>query len=121
MLFWLSLSFGLGLGVAVIAVVLAMGRAERRARRALYTALGYGDQMIAALMAQKGSISDQLALIRETRVATAPDPTRAGVDALPSAAPRSARLTRTLNGARTARAARSSTRRGARLDRSDLS
>ena len=121
MLFWLSLSFGLGLGVAVIAVTLAMGRAERRARRMLYAALGYSDQLIVALMAQKGPIANQLALVRETSVVTAADPARAGADALQSAASRSFRMSRSLNGARTARAARSSTRRGARLDRSDPS
>ena len=119
MLFWLSLSFGLGLGVAAIAIVLAMGRAERRARRALYSALGFSDQLIVALMAQKGSIANQLALIRETNVATTADPPRAGVDVLQAPAPRSFRLTRSPSGARTARAARALKRRSARLDRGD--
>jgi hypothetical protein len=121
MLFWLFLSFGLGLAVAVIAVVLAMDRAERRARRTLYTALGYNDQLVAALMVQKGSIAAQLALVRETHAPAAPDQASAGVDALKSAAPRSLRMSRSVNGARTAPAARTSLRRSARVDRSEPS
>ncbi len=68
MLLWISLSCGAALGVAMVVCALATVSAERRARRNLYASLGLGDDLIAVLMAQKGSVSTQLALVRQAAV-----------------------------------------------------
>jgi hypothetical protein len=65
MLLWILLTCGVALSVGVVAVALATIRAERRARRNLYGALGLGDDLISVLMARKGSVSAQLALVRQ--------------------------------------------------------
>jgi hypothetical protein len=65
MLLSILLTCGVALGVGVFAVVLASISAERRARRFLYGALGLGDDLISVLMARKGSVSAQLALVRQ--------------------------------------------------------
>ena len=60
------LSCGVALGVLTACCAVAAMRAERRARRNLYTSLGLNEELIAALMAQKGTISAQLAVVRQT-------------------------------------------------------
>ena len=70
MLLWIFLSTGLALGVAVAACVLATTRAERRARHNLYASLGLGQGLIAVLMARKGPVSVQLALVRQASISS---------------------------------------------------
>jgi hypothetical protein len=65
---WILLSSGLALGVVMVACVLATIRAERRARRNLYASLGLGEDVVAILMAQKGSVAVQLALVRQASI-----------------------------------------------------
>ena len=62
---WILLSTGLALGVVAAACLLATIRAERRARRNLYASLGLNEDLISLLMAQKGSVSTQLAHVRQ--------------------------------------------------------
>ena len=113
MLLWLFLSCGLALGIGATAAIFAMRRAERRARQALYLALGYDDEVLAVLMAQKGSVSAQLALVRKATIVPPPrlEEQRSRPEGLHGAAQRAFRHTRALGGARvgperTARAAR---------------
>jgi hypothetical protein len=72
MLLWILLSTGLALGVAVVACVLATIRAEKRARRSLYASLGLAEDLISILMARKGSVSLQLALVRRASLSSGP-------------------------------------------------
>ena len=62
---WILLSCGVASGVLALACALAMVRAERRARRNLYTTLGFDEELVVALMDQKGPVSKQLALVRQ--------------------------------------------------------
>lgn len=107
MLLWLTLSIAIALCALAIAVVVMMRRAERRARHALYVALGVGDDLIAALMTQKGPVSAQMALVRQTSIIAGPRP-----DEMPSrdGGHRAFRYTRALNGTRTASQARAARR-----------
>ncbi|MDB5423577.1 MAG: hypothetical protein JWQ29_993 [Phenylobacterium sp.] len=105
MLMWLSLSIGTVLCVVTLAVALGLSRAERRARRSLYGALGISEDLIPALMSQKGPVSAQIALVRDRGLAppaARPDETRGAPGGLQEPARRSFRLDRGLNGARTA-------------------
>ena len=70
MLFWTLLSIGVALSVLALGCAVAMARAERRARRHLYTALGINEELVAVLMARKGPVSTQLALVRQNAVAS---------------------------------------------------
>ena len=70
MLLWILLSFGLVMGVAIAACTMASSQAERRARRNLYAALGFNEDLIAELMSQKASVSVQLALVRRTSLSS---------------------------------------------------
>ena len=70
MLLWILLPTGLTLGVAVVACVLATIRAEQRARRSLYASLGLAEDLISILMARKGSVSVQLALVRQASLSS---------------------------------------------------
>ena len=73
MLLWLLLSIGTALSLLAIAVLVAMSRAERRARTAFYRALGYSDETIAALKSPRGPVAAQLASVRQASDgATAP-------------------------------------------------
>ena len=104
---WLSLLFVLAMTAAVAGAIVAMRRADQRARRNLYAALGYGEDLVAALIAQKGPVSAQLAVVRKTSILTSPRPDETPSQAKPST-PRSFKYTRALNGTRAAheRAAR---------------
>ena len=64
MLLWFSLLGGAALSAAVIALVIAMSRAERRARRNLFHALGLADETVELLMARNSDILAELALVR---------------------------------------------------------
>src|SRR4029453_15997282 len=64
------LSCGVAFGVLTVCCTVAAMRAERRARRNLYGSLGLNEELISALMAQKGTISDQLATVRQASVST---------------------------------------------------
>jgi hypothetical protein len=99
MLLWLTLSFGVALSLGACAALRAMRRADRRAKSALYRTLGYGDDALAVLMAQKGPASAQLALIRRASIATPPrhDQRRGRPEALQGAAQRAFRHTRALS------------------------
>lgn len=66
MLLWLLLSIGTALSLLAIAVLVAMTRAERRARKAFYRSLGYSDEVIAGLGVPKGPVAAQLAQVRQT-------------------------------------------------------
>ena len=89
------LSCGVALGVLTACCAVAAMRAERRARRNLYASLGLNEELISALMAQKGTISAQLAVVRQTSVSAGVRPEDLPqVDGLPGAAQRSFRFTR---------------------------
>lgn len=62
MLFWVSLSAGLA--IVALTVVVAMFRAERRARRALYRALDFSEGTVEMLMSRNGDVRAQLTLVR---------------------------------------------------------
>lgn len=100
MLLWIILLIGLTLCAATIAVVMAMLRAERRARHAFYLAVGLGEDLTSALMMQKGPVSAQLAAVRKTPlgVATRPEDIRVRPEIIQGAGQRSFRITRALNG-----------------------
>ena len=70
MLLWILLSTGLALGVVVVACVLAAIKAEQRARRNLYASLGLAEDLISILMARTGSVSVQLALVRQASLSS---------------------------------------------------
>jgi len=95
MLLWILLSIGLALGVVVVACVLATIRAERRARRNLYASLGVGEDLVQVLMARKGSVSVQLALVRQASISSGvrPEDLRR-IDGSQTAEQRSFRFTR---------------------------
>ena len=65
------LSCGVALGVLTVCCAVAAMRAERRARRNLYASLGLNEELISVLMAQKGTISAQLATVRQASVSGA--------------------------------------------------
>ena len=65
MLLWILLTCGLALGVAAAACVATTMKAERRARRNLYSSLGLSEDLISVLMGRKGAVSVQLALVRQ--------------------------------------------------------
>jgi len=62
------------LGVLTACCAVAAMRAERRARRNLYASLGLDEELISALMARKGTISAQLAAVRQTSVSAGMEP-----------------------------------------------
>lgn len=83
MLLWLTLSIGTALSLLAIAVLVAMARAERRAHRSFYRALGYSEDAIDALKRPNGPVAAQLMQVRQAPGATARRPARGGRD-LPS-------------------------------------
>ena len=64
MLFWLSIIAGVMLGGLLVALWLAMRRAERRARAAVYRTLGVDDAAIAILSNGTRAISEDLTVLR---------------------------------------------------------
>jgi hypothetical protein len=64
----LLLSIGLLLCGAAAAGLLAMNRAERRARRSLYLTLGLDEDLAATLLERRGPASTHLAGIRKAEV-----------------------------------------------------
>jgi hypothetical protein len=84
------LSCGVALGVLTACCAVAATRAERRARQNLYASLGLDDEVISALIAQKGTASAHLAMVRQTSF-SAEDPPR--LDDLPAPRQRSFRFT----------------------------
>jgi hypothetical protein len=64
MLLWISLLGGTALLVSVIMLIVAMARAERRARRNLFRALGLPEETVELLMARNSDILAELALVR---------------------------------------------------------
>src|SRR3569833_191177 len=89
MIYWVLLPAGFAVAVAAVLLTLAMVRAERRARRRLYRALGLGDRMVELLMARNGDVLAELTLLRKTPAASeATSPLEAASTApKPSAAP----------------------------------
>lgn len=83
MVLWIF-SVVLALLLAAAALAVAMIRAERRARRRLYMALGLGNDAVDLLMARSGDVLTELSLLRmspATRDAVAPVIEPATVDA----------------------------------------
>ncbi|WP_309604035.1 hypothetical protein [Phenylobacterium sp.] len=64
MLFWLLIIAGVILGGLLVALWLAMRRAERRARAAVFRTLGVDDESIAILSAGTRAISEDLTVLR---------------------------------------------------------
>jgi hypothetical protein len=60
---------GLVLAAAALGLVLAMGSAERRARRGLFRALGLPEETVELLMARNGDVLAELALVRRQDLA----------------------------------------------------
>jgi hypothetical protein len=70
MFLWMLPSFALVLGVVTAVCAVAAPRAERRARRSFYASLGFDEDLISILMAQKGSVSVQLARVRQAALSS---------------------------------------------------
>ena len=126
MLLWILLSCGVGFAVLALACALAMVQAERRTRRNLYRALGFNEELVSALMAQKGPISTQLARVRQSAVASGVrvEDLRSRGAGLRTQTQRAFRFTRARNDPRTPgdeRAALAPARRSRSLDRRDSS
>jgi hypothetical protein len=64
MLLWVSLLAGLALAVAILALVVAMSRAERRARRSLLLTLGLPGDAVELLMCRNSDVLAELTLMR---------------------------------------------------------
>ncbi len=65
MILWVSLFAGLAVAtIATVALGVAMWRAERRARRNLYRALGLGEEAADLLIARNGNVLSELARLR---------------------------------------------------------
>ena len=69
MLLWILLLGGLALVAAALALVLAMGSAEKRARRSLFRTLGLPEETVDLLMARNGDVLAELALVRRQDMA----------------------------------------------------
>lgn len=80
MLFWLSIIAGVLLGGLLVGLWLAMRRAERRARAAVYRTLGVDDAAIAILSTGTRAISEDLTVLRSAATLRGlPTPDRAPV------------------------------------------
>lgn len=126
MLLWILLSCGVAGAVLALVCALAMVRAERRARRNFYMTLGFNEELVSALMAQKGPVSTQLALVRQSAAASGVrlEELRSRAAGLQAGAQRAFRFTRALNDPRTTgdeRPALAPARRGRRFNRRDRS
>jgi hypothetical protein len=64
MLLWLSLLVGLGVILGTVGLVWAMRRAERRARRGLYRALGLAESTVEFLMQRNRDVIVELTYLR---------------------------------------------------------
>lgn len=65
MLLWVASLGGLTLIIGtVVALVLSMGRAERRARRSLYRSLGLAETTVEYLMARNRDVLSELTYVR---------------------------------------------------------
>ena len=64
MIWWVWLSVGLMLLLSAAALAVAMIRAERRARRRLYRALGLGEDAVELLMTRSTDVLTELSLLR---------------------------------------------------------
>jgi transposase len=64
MLLWVLLIGGLAAVFAVFALILSVGRAERRARRSLYRALGLAETTIEYLMERNRDVLAELSYVR---------------------------------------------------------
>jgi hypothetical protein len=67
MLLWISLIGGLGLVAAIGATIIAMRRADRRARKTLLRQLGLDAETIDVLMMRKGDMRSVVAVLRRER------------------------------------------------------
>jgi ParB-like chromosome segregation protein Spo0J len=70
MLLWIQLLGGLAAIWAIAALIAAMSRAERRARRMLFRSLGLNEEMVELLITRKGDIRAELELVRLAPPAT---------------------------------------------------
>ncbi|HEX4711829.1 hypothetical protein [Phenylobacterium sp.] len=75
---------GLGLVIAAGALLVAASRAELRARRSLYRALGIGEEAVDLLIARNGDVLSELSLLRPPEAA---DPAPDGEEAASAIAP----------------------------------
>jgi hypothetical protein len=73
MIFLALLIVGLGLVIAAGALLVAASRAELRARRSLYRALGIGEEAVDLLIARNGDVLSELSLLRPPEAADPAD------------------------------------------------
>lgn len=66
MLLWVSIAGGVALGALLLALWSAMRRSERRARAAVFKALGVSDEMVATLRNHSRSIAEDLTVLRSS-------------------------------------------------------
>ncbi len=64
LLLLVTLFAGLASVVAVLALIVAMARAERQARRSLLRALGLSDETVELLMSRNGDVRAEISLLR---------------------------------------------------------
>jgi hypothetical protein len=64
MILWVAVGVGLVTTIAAIGLGFAMWRADRRARRNLYRALGISEDVIDRLMTRRGDVTAELAVLR---------------------------------------------------------
>jgi hypothetical protein len=72
---WIWVLGGTALAAAAVALFVAMGQAERRARRTLFRALGLDASTVELLMSRNGDVLAELTLVRRQDLAPpAPEP-----------------------------------------------
>jgi hypothetical protein len=88
---WFLLIGAIALASAVVALWITLRRAERRARRLLFSNLGLNEETIALLMTRNGDVLTELTLARRQEAAASAHPTaqihihpRRGTTASPS-------------------------------------
>ena len=64
MLLWLLLISGLAAILGIVALILSVGRAERRARRSLYRTLGLAETTVEFLMERNRDVLTELSYVR---------------------------------------------------------
>ena len=104
MLLWILLLGGVALVGSAVALILAMAKAERRARRTLYRALGLPEETIELLVSRNGDVLAELTAMRRRDLASLAEEEPPRAEAAPAGPPPSRaasaiRLVHPLNGA----------------------